>query len=153
MSNAVGAHGTLIATEAFPVVPATFIDIAELTSDIDFGFTRPYADTTPHNDTIDSGVPGVMRRDPINVAGNFIFNGASHDHLTGVQKHWVEGDKFGILFKGPEWASGVDEIIASGHIIAFKRVAPVSEGPFGFEAIFMLSGVMSIDGVDVGVVG
>lgn len=153
MSAAVGGHGSLIATEAVPIVPGTFIDIAELTSDIDFGFTRPYADTTPHNDTIDSGVPGVMRRDPLNVSGNFIFANASHDHLTGIQKHWIDGDKFGILFKGPAWASGVDEIIASGHIIAFKRIAPNGEGPFGFESIFMLSGVMSIDGVDVGAVG
>jgi hypothetical protein len=150
MSNAVAGHGALIAVESSPIVAGTFVDIAELTSDLDFGVNRPSTDVTPHNDTIDAHIVGVMRRDPLALVGNFIFDGATHDQATGLQKHWIDGDKFGILFKGPAWAADTDEIIASGYITNFMRTAPNSEGAYGFEATLQPSGPMKIDGVTVG---
>lgn len=150
MSQALAAHGTLIAIELDPVVGGTFTVIAEQTNELSFGFNRPSTEVTPHNDDIDSHVTGVMRRDPIVVAGNFLYANGQHDHLTGLQKHWIDNNLFGIQWRGPSWAAGADEIIASGHVTNFVRTSPVREGEYSFECTIMLSGAMEVDGVAVG---
>jgi len=154
MSLAIVGHGALIGIESVPIVAGTFVNIAELTSDLEFELTRPAVDVTPHNDDIDAMLPGgVMNRSPVPMAGNFLFANAIHDHLSGIQKHFIDNDKFGMRWRGPAGSSGVNEIIASGYVTQFKRIAPQGEGPYGFEATIVLTGLMSIDAVSIGTVG
>lgn len=155
MGSAVASHGSLIATEANPIVAGTFVDIAELMNDpFSLGWSRDSGDATPHNDTIDTKIVSpVHKRDPIPIEGNFLYAGATQDHLTGLQKHFDSNTKFGLMFKGPTWSTGVDEIICSGQLIAFERSAGKDAGSYSFSAMFEASGLMIVDTVTMGSIG
>lgn len=155
MSSKVPGHGSILAAEASPVVAGTFVDTAELMNDpFSLGWSRDSQDATPHNDTIDTKIVSpVHKRDPIPIEGNFVFDAATHDHLTGLQKHFLDNETFGLMFKGPTWTAGNDEIICSGELIAFERTAGKDAGSYSFSAMMEVSGLMKVDDVVQGSIG
>lgn len=151
MSQAVSGHGARIAIELDILTPAVFTDIAELNGDIQFpGLNRPWTETTPHQDTIDSGVTGRLGREPLTFSVNYIFDDSTHDHLTGLQAKIIDNEFFGIRLRGPNGSADTDEIIASGFVTNITHMSPVREGARSAQVTIQLSKRMKIDGVFVG---
>lgn len=151
MSLAVAGHGATLDIELFPIVPGAFTAIAELNGDIQWPeLMRPYDETTPHQDTIDSGVTGRLARGALTFTVNDIFNNSTHDHLTGLVKHIIENDVFGIRLRGPGGSASTNEWIASGKVTNYSKVDPVRQGARTAGVTIQLVKAMRIDGVTVG---
>ena len=155
MSQAVAGHGATIAVEADPTgAPGVFTTIAELNGDITWPeLSRGETDVTPHQDTIDTWVLGILRRGLLTFSVNFIFDGATHDHLTGLHEAIVLNEVRGYRLRGPAGTiadDGTDEWVASGQVQAIAQVAPVREGARTADVSVRFSGAMEIDGVPYG---
>lgn len=136
-------HGTVIA-RAPAATPQTFTDIAELGRDIQYPtLTRPETNVTTHNDNIDTWVLGVMEREPFTFGMNFVYDNATHDHLTGLLKAMQDDTKDGYRLTGPDGSVWV----VTGNIRSISRVAPVREGVIGADVTVRLSGPMYVEGV------
>ena len=149
MTVAIAGHGALIAMESSPVVGGVFTTIAELNGDISPpGLSRNATEVTPHQDTIDSHVTGVMRRTPMKFSVNFIFDDATHDHLTGLIKKIKDDELTGFRITGPgSPVSPLDEWIASGFVTNVLPVNPVRDGARTAEVEVVMTGPMIVDGV------
>lgn len=152
MSLAVAGHGASIAIEKDPTGgPGVFTEVAELNGDIqEPGYNRPWTETTPHQDTIDSGVTGRLGRDAVTFSVNFVHDNDTHDHLTGLESKIINQERFGIRFRGPGGGASDDEIIASGEVISLSITNPVREGARTAEVTIRLSKEQLTDGVSVG---
>jgi hypothetical protein len=151
MSLAQAGHGATIAIESNPVVAGTFVVVAELNGDITWPeLNRPVTEVTPHQDTIDSHVHGVLTRGPLTWSVNFIYDNATHDASTGLYKHMIENTRFGVRLWGPGGSAGDDEWIMSGQISTITQTSPVREDVRTAEVTFQPSKAMKIDGVAVG---
>ncbi len=151
MSLAVAGHGATIAIELSPITPGAFTTVAELNGDINWPeLARAYTVTTPHQDTIGSGVTGVINTGALTGTVNFIFNNNTHDHLTGLYKHMINNTRFGVRLRGPGGSAGIDEWIMSGQLTNLSRVDPVREGARSMSFTFQPSKAIIIDGVTVG---
>lgn len=155
MSQAVSGHGALIAMEKDGDPAGTFTVIGELNGPIPWPeVQRESEEVTPHQDTIDTHVfSGRLMRGPITFSVNFIFDNATHDHLTGLQKRLYDGDTFGLRLRGPGSAGPTDEWILSGQVTNFRHENPVRTGARTGEFTFQPSGKMSVDGVSIGTTG
>jgi hypothetical protein len=146
MTLAISGHGTIVA-RAPSATPTTFTDIAEL-KDISLpGFMRNEFDATTQNRNIDAYVLGVLRREPVTLALNFLSTNATHDHLTGLYKAMIteppprDGYKF-TLPDGMVW-------VLSGQVQHIAPKAPV-DGLLSADVTIRMSDVMSIGGITVG---
>jgi hypothetical protein len=154
MSNALAGHNALLAIEKDGDPGGTFTAIAELKGDLSFPTMRDFEEVTPHNDTVDGYTYSpVIKRGEIPLAGNFLYDNAVQDHLTGLQKRHFDGDTFGIRYRGPSGAADTDEIICSGQLVNFERIAPEGAGPYRFTASFRPTGPFIIDSVTFGTEG
>lgn len=147
-NNAVPSHGTIIAREHDSSgSPGTFTDIGELNGDINWpAFMRAMTEVTAHNDVIDSYVPGVFRREPMTFSTNFIYDNASHDHSTGLQKAIKDKLYDGYKVTGSDGSSDNHELIGSGYCSNFAKTSPVREGAITAEVTVQFSGAMELDG-------
>lgn len=144
-SQAVSSHGVLLAVELAPgASPGVFTTVAELNTDITMSFMRNVTESSPHNYSIDSHVPGILRRDPVSGTVNYIFGNTVHD---GLRDHLVANTQFGMRWTYPN-ATGV--YIASGHMTAWKRTNAVRDGIDTAEITMQLSGPMILDGEEIG---
>ena len=155
MTLAVAGHGATIAVEADPTgAPAVFTVIAELNGDIVWPeLSRGETEVTPHQDNIDSWVLGIIRRGSLTFSVNFIFDGATHDHLTGLYESMTLNETRGYRLRGPAGTvadDGTDEWILSGQVQAITQTAPVREGARTSDITIRASGPMEIDGVAYG---
>jgi hypothetical protein len=152
MTQAVAGHGATIAMEQDPVsLPGQFTTIAELNGDIAFPeLSRGETEVTPHQDNMDSWVLGVPRRGPLTFGVNWIFDDATHDHLTGLLKAFIENQTRGFRVRGPGGTENTDEWIMSGKIQAVTQTSPVREGARTSDVTVRMSGPMIIDGVSFG---
>jgi hypothetical protein len=139
MSEGLSSHGTLIQK-----YNGSWTTIAELGGDIvPPALSRPVTEITPHNDDIDSYVMGVARRGEVTLTLNFLPSDATHDHLTGLIKAWIDNsfDGYKVVFPdSSEW-------IFSGFIGNFAPTAPVREGALTADVMIRPSGPHIIDGV------
>lgn len=149
MSQAVSGHGATIAMELDPVAAqGVYTVIAELNGDIqEPGLNRPWTETTPHQDTIDSGVTGRLGRDPLTFTVNWIFDDTSH---VALRDAIIENLFTGFRIRGPGGSAGVDEILASGFVTNISVTNPVREGARSGEVTVQLSKAQIVDGVVVG---
>lgn len=149
MSQAVAGHGATIAMELDPVgAQGTFTTIAELNGDINEpGLTRPWTETTPHQDTIDSGVTGRLGREPLSFTVNYIFDDETH---VALRDAIIDNLFTGFRIRGPGGSANVDEIIASGFVTSINITNPVREGARTAEVTIQLSKAQKVDGVIVG---
>lgn len=143
--NALSGHGTKIDVQLTP--GGIFTEIAELRDITPPGLSRNEFDATTQNEDIDSYVHGVMRRELVTIAMNFIPTNNTQDHLTGMQKLLINNTMTGWRFRFPD--SGVTTWVASGQVSGFKPQAPV-DGLLSAEATVRFSGKMLIGGVSVG---
>lgn len=151
MATPVSGHNAVIAMEKDGDAAGTFTDIATLTSPLPFEMFRDTSEQTAHGQTIDRHLfSPVMKRRPLRFSGTLDYDEATHDFATGLGKRYTDGDTFGLLYKGPDWVSGTDEIIVSGALTNYSRNAEMGAGPYTFEAEFQPSGAMKIDGSAVG---
>jgi len=144
-------HGALIAMEQLPTgSPGVFTTIAQLNGDIVWPeLSRPETNVTPHNDSIDSYVLGILNRGPLTFSVNFIYNGATHDHLTGLYKAMKDNETRGFRLTGPgSPVSPADEWICSGAVQAITQTSPVQEGVRTCDVTVRMSGAMIIDGAE-----
>jgi hypothetical protein len=152
MTQAVAGHGALIAVEQDPTgSPGVFTTIGELNGDITWPeLSRGETEVTPHQDNIDSWVLGILRRGPLSFSVNWIYDEATHDHLTGLINAISENEVRGFRLRGPGGAADTDEWIASGQVQAITQTAPVREGARTSDCTVRFSGPMIIDGVAFG---
>lgn len=144
MTLAITAHGTIVAVQLTP--GGAFTDIAEI-GDVDYpGLSRNEFDATTQNINIDAYVLGVMRRDGLPLALNFLPSNNTHDHLTGLQYLMINNTVTGFRLSPP---NSLPVWVMSGQVQSFKPKAPV-DGKLAVDAVIRLSGVMSIGGVSVG---
>lgn len=141
--NALSGHGTKIDVQLTP--GSIFTEIAELRDITPPGLSRNEFDATTQNEDIDSYVLGVLRREAVTIAMNFIPTNNTQDHLTGMQKLLINNTMTGWRFRYPD---GTDWI-ASGQVSGFKPQAPV-DGLMSAEATVRFSGRMIIEGVSIG---
>lgn len=149
MSQAVKGHGATIAMELDPQgAPGVFTTIAELNGDINEpGLSRPWTETTPHQDTIDSGVTGRLGREPLTFSVNWIFNDTTH---VALRDAIIDNQFTGFRILGPGGSAGSDEIIASGFVTNIGVTNPVREGARSGEITVQLSKAQKVDGTIVG---
>lgn len=149
MSLAVSGHGATIAMELDPVgTPGVFTVVAELNGDIqEPGLQRPWTETTPHQDTIDSGVTGRLGRDALTFTVNWIFDDTTH---VGLRDAIIDNTFTGFRVRGPGGTVDTDEIIASGHVTNIRVTNPVREGARSGEIEVRLSKAQKVDGTIVG---
>lgn len=156
MSNAQAGHGALLAIEKDGDPAGTFTIVGELNGPIKRPeLTRSSEESTPHNDTISAFTYGVKKVGPLDCSVNYIFDGETHDHLTGVIKHWDDGTLFGMRITGPgSPVSPIDEWVLSGQIVSCGGdESPVREGARTASFQFQATGPFIIDGVTIGTVG
>jgi len=149
MSLAVAGHGATIAVEADPTgSPGVFTVIAELNGDIVWPeMSRGETEVTPHQDTIDYWVLGILRRGALTFGVNFIYDDGTHDHLTGLYSKVASNEISGYRLRGPGGTTDTDEWILSGQVQAITQTAPVREGARTSDITVRMSGPMLIDGV------
>lgn len=153
MSLAVAGHGATWAMELSLLTPGVFTTIAELNSDLmGLSLSRPVTPVTPHQDTIDSKVTGVLQRQPLTLTVNYVHGDSTHAALRAALLAATPAlRRRGFLFRGPGWSvPGTDEIIASGEVTAFEETNPVVEGPRSAQVTIEFSKAMIIDGVSYG---
>lgn len=152
MSNAVAGHGALIAMELDPSgAQGTFTTIAELNGDITFPeLSRAEEEVTPHDDTIDGWVTGVLTRGPLTFSVNFIFDDQTHDHAEGLYEAIINNEQRGFRLRGPGGSDSSDEWICSGFVQAMTQTNPVRSGARTADVTIRMNGPMIIDGVTVG---
>ena len=143
--NALSGHGTKIDVQMVPGGP--WVEISELRDITAPGLSRNEFDATTQNEDIDSYVLGVLRREPVTIAMNFIPDDATQDHLTGIQKLIIENTMTGFRFRYPDVSQTV--WVASGQVSGFKPEAPV-DGLMSLETTVRFSGAMLIGDVLVG---
>lgn len=140
----VSGHGVSVAVEDIPVVSGTFVDVGGLNSNIDFGFTREWTKTTPHNYRVDGGVTSNnIARDEFSFEVNY-EHGTDHDDI--LRDHFLANDTFGLRFRGPSGSAGNDEIIMSGELTSWKIMHPVDSGERKASMTFRASGPFIVDG-------
>lgn len=149
MSQAVSGHGATIAMELDPVgAQGAFTVIAELNGDINEpGLNRPWTETTPHQDTIDSGVTGRLGREPLSFTVNWIFDDETH---VALRDAIVDNVFTGFRIRGPGGSANTDEIVASGFVTNIGVTNPVREGARSAEVTIQLSKAQKVDGVVIG---
>lgn len=152
LTAAQAGHGATIAMELTPVAtPGVFTVIAELNGDIKWpDVTRPETDVTSHQSTIDNWIFGVMQRGPLTFSVNFVYNTATHDHLTGLYYAMLINERRGFRLRGPNGSAGVDEWVASGNIQSITNTSPIREGARSAEVTVRLSGPMIVGAVAYG---
>lgn len=98
----IGSHGTVISRSIDPNWPdndpqggaVDFEEIAELMDITPPALSRNTIETTNQNSDDDRYIPGGVRRHgecTFNV--NFLPTDPTHDHLTGLQQSWFEGNR------------------------------------------------------------
>jgi hypothetical protein len=149
MSLAVAGHGATIAMELDPTgSQGVFTVIAELNSDLTgLGLSRPTTDVTPHQDTIDSHVSGVLRREPWTFTVNYVYADTTHD---GLRTALLTQERTGFRFRGTGGTTDTDEIIASGEVTSWNETNPVREGARTAEVTVIASKEMIVDGTSYG---
>ena len=155
MSGAIAGHGATIAMELDPTgAPAVFTVIADLNGDIVVPeLTRGEEEVTPHDDTIDSWVFGVLTRGPLTFGVNYRFNNTTHDHLTGFIDAILVNETRGFRLRGPGGSASTDEWIMSGRVQNVGPITnPVRTGARQGTVTVRMSGKMITDGVEFGVV-
>ena len=155
MSLAIAGHGSTIAMEADPAgAPGVFTVIADLNGDITMPeLTRPEEEVTPHDDTIDSWVLGVLTRGPMTFGLNYVFDNATHDHVAGLINAIIDNETRGFRLRGPAGTTDTDEWIMSGKVQNVGPITnPVRSGARQGSVTIRLSGPMIMDGVTVGTV-
>lgn len=90
---AISSQGTLIQRQPFGTIGYT--TIGELHDITPPGHSRKAIDTTSHNDPDESYVVGIRRKSDMKFAIGFVPSIASHDHLTGLTKSFLDGAKDG----------------------------------------------------------
>jgi hypothetical protein len=146
MTLAISGHGTILA-RAKAATPLTFENIAEVGDITAPGLTRNEFEGLTQDRNIDAYVLGVLRRDAMTLALNFLPDDGTHDHLTGLIKALitepppVEG--YRMTFPGGlAW-------IMSGQVKGVQPTAPV-DGKLSATVTLRFSGLMSIGGVTIG---
>ena len=154
MTRATAGHGATIAMELNPTMsPGVFTIIAELNGDIKWpAVNRKETEVTPHQDTIDSYVLGVLSRDALTFGCNFIFDDPTHDQTTGVYAAIRDNETRGFRLRGPNGTAGQDEWITSGQVQNIQHTDPVRTGVRTLDVTVRLSGPMIVDGVVYGTV-
>lgn len=146
MTIALSGHGTLL-QRALAATPFTYVTIAEVGDITAPGLTRNDFEALTQDRNIDAYILGVLRREPLQIAINYLPADASHDHLTGLTKAIITEpppmDGYKIIFPGAiAW-------IMSGQCKAFQPKAPV-DGKLVADVTIRLSGQMYLGGVLVG---
>lgn len=144
MTEALSPHGTLIARETSPGV---FVTIGELGDITPPALQRPSTEVTPHNDTIDGYVVGVLRRGEMTFPINFIPSNSTHDETTGLIKAMDSKALDGYRIT---WVDATTWIF-SGYVTNFQPAAPAREGGFTADVTIRPSGGHIIEGTAIGV--
>jgi len=153
MSLAQSGHNSVIAVElGLPPVMGTFTAIPELRGDLPgLSGTRDFTEGTPHGEDIDSGVTGPIKRDESSFSLNYDPTNATH---TGMRAAWlattVANRRRGWRFWGPNGAPGVDEVIQSGEIVAWKDSSPEGAGIRTVSITVRFSKQAKVDGLVYG---
>ena len=146
MTIAISGHGTLIqrATAALPFTFTTIAEVGDITAP---GLTRNDFEALTQDRNIDAYILGVLRRNPLTIAINYLPSDATHDHLTGLAKAIITEpppiDGYKMIFPG-----GIAWIM-SGQCKGFEPKAPV-DGKLVADVTIRLSDRMYLGGVLVG---
>lgn len=122
MPSAISAQGTLISRD--PAGVGSFTVIAELRNITPPPLTRNPIETTSHNEVEESFVVGIRRKGELSFTLGFVPSLGTHDHLTGLQKSWLDGsrDIWKIAYPdGSQW-------LFSGYVTNVGPAAPVDDG-------------------------
>jgi len=130
----ISAQGTLIAYSPDPNwpdfnpsgTPVSFTDIAELRNITYPNLTRKDIETTTHNEQDDQHIVGIRRHGDLSFDMNFLQRNATHDHLTGLQKKWFDGDRLIFRVTGKDGANGTAWLF-SGFVSGIAPSAPVDD--------------------------
>ena len=154
MSNALNAHGALLAIEKDGDPAATFTTVAE-TMDFDsiLDLSREASEVTPHNDTVSTHTFGPLVHGEWSFSVNLVFDDGTHDESTGLQKLYYDGDEFGMRFRGPSGSSGSHEIIVSGQLTNLSRSYPTGADPVTMDVTFQPVGKFIVEGTEFGSTG
>lgn len=128
------AHGALIEVSPDPNWPdfdpvggsTDFVPIAELRDITAPPLTRKAIETTTHNEDDDQFIVGVRRHGDLSFDMNFLPRDETHDHLTGLQKLWFDGDRVIIRLTYPDGASGTQWLF-SGFVTSIGATLPVDD--------------------------
>jgi hypothetical protein len=116
-SNAISAHGTLIARNGTA--------IAELRDITPPPLSRKPIETTMHNSDDDSYVVGIRRKGELGFNMGFLPSGeATHNAVAGLMKAWADGSKDLYLVTYPDGATWQ----FSGFVTNIAPKAPVDGG-------------------------
>jgi hypothetical protein len=144
MSDAISAHGSIVAWQATP--GGAFSDIGEIAGDIVVpSLSRNPIEVTTHNDDIDAFVLGVLRRGMCTFPINFIAGNAGHDAATGLQHAIIVNLKTGFRVTFPDASAW----IFSGGVANFGMKAPV-DGALQADVSIRPTGLMKIDSTNIG---
>lgn len=139
MSDAIAAHGTLVARQATP--GGAFTTIGELTDIVPPPLQTPSSEVTPHNDKIDSYVVGVRRRGEMTLQINFLHTDVTHDEDAGLIQAWADKslDGYQVTFKDSSvW-------IFSGYVTNIAPTTPAREGGQAANVTIRPSGAMKVN--------
>jgi hypothetical protein len=122
MSDAISAHGTLIARQNLG--SGAFTTVGELRDITPPALTRNPIETSNQQDDDDSFVVGMRRRGELQFQIGFLPGDATHDEATGLVKSWNDGQKDGWRVTYPDGSTW----IFSGYITNISPSAPTDDG-------------------------
>ena len=149
----IAGHGTIVHMEIeldpvmFPGV-LTLTPIAEL-MDITYPtLTTNVFETTPQDvvGIADEWAIGSVFRGSVTFAVNFVFDGLTHDHLTGLIALVNTGALRLTAIRGPGGIANVDEWEMNCFTVGVNETAPVRTGVRSADITLQPTGSMDIDG-------
>jgi len=120
--SAISAQGTLIARQ--PSGSGPFTTIAELRNITPPPLMRNPIETTSHNEEEESFVVGIRRKGEMTFVLGFVPSLATHDHLTGLTKSWLDGSRDVFRITYPD----TSQWLFSGYVTNIGPSAPVDDG-------------------------
>ncbi len=110
-------------------VPGTFVEIAQVTNDLNFSVFRATSHVSAHKASVDVHVVSdLLQRGLITGTMNFV-DGPTQDEITGLLKAVKENIEFNLQIQGPDHIPGSqDEITTRGRLTAFNRTWPIDAG-------------------------
>jgi len=145
MSEGMSAQGTLIEISVDPNWPpaapvggaVSFTQIAELRDITPPALTRNTIELTNHNNSDDEYIVGIRRHGELSFNVNFVPANGTHDHLTGLQQKWFDGERnvYRLTFPdGTAWLfSGFVTNVAPSNPVDDRLGADVTIRPTGMH--------------------
>lgn len=143
------SHGALLAFEADPDLnPGVYTTVAGLIGNVaPPALSRGWTELNPHNDDIDSGVSGPLRRGELSFSVYLVFDDATHSFGAGLASLIVNKVRRKFQILRPGGVAGDGETIFAGEVVEFAEQLPEGDNVATADIKIRATGGFTVNGV------